>query len=257
VRAKLVRPLDSLVVSDHAAYLGFTELMKTADLRLMATKGGREMVEGYQAGGEEAWLFVVSMMKEFDIGKPRLEDPGLTRSVWESVVDSASDYSAPGLFAAFNGYEWTSAPNGNNLHRNVIFRDGPERVKQIVPFSAFDSDQPEPLWEFLAGYERKTGGRVLAIPHNPNISNGVMLAETMSNGKRPGQVTAADRYGLLLRNSTLTDESGKPDTSTLEKTGHLYFGPTREPIESPIRTTSARAASTSSTRSRATCRARC
>ena len=64
VRAKLVRSLDSLVVSDHAAYLGFAELMKTADPRLMATKGGREMVEGYQAGGEEAWLFVVSMMKE-------------------------------------------------------------------------------------------------------------------------------------------------------------------------------------------------
>jgi TnpA family transposase len=82
-----------------------------------------------------------------------------------------------------NGYEWTSAPNGNNLHRNVIFRDGPERVKQIVPFSAFDSDKPEALWEFLASYEEKTGGRVLAIPHNPNISNGVMFAVTMSDGK--------------------------------------------------------------------------
>jgi hypothetical protein len=182
VRAKLVRPLDFLVVSDHASYLGFTELMRTSDPRLMATEGGREMVEGYKAGGEEAWLLVVSMMKDFDIGKPRLEDPELTRSVWESVVDIASKYNAPRAFTAFNGYEWTSAPTGNNLHRVVIFRDGPERAKQIVPFSAFDSDEPEALWEFLASYEEETGGQVLAIPHNPNISNGVMFAETMSNG---------------------------------------------------------------------------
>ena len=184
VRAKLIRPLDFLAITDHAAYLGFTELMRTSDPRLMATKGGREMVEGYQAGGEEAWLFVVSMMKDFDIGTPRLDDPKLSRSVWESVIDIASKYNDPGFFTAFNGYEWTSAPTGNNLHRNVIFRDGPLRVKQIVPFSAFDSDEPEYLWAFMASYEANTGGQVLAIPHNPNISNGVTFAETMSNGKR-------------------------------------------------------------------------
>jgi hypothetical protein len=58
------------------------------------------------------------------------------------------------------------------------------RVKQIVPFSAFDSDEPEYLWAFMASYEENTGGQVLAIPHNPNISNGRTFAETMSNGKR-------------------------------------------------------------------------
>jgi len=181
--AKLIRPLDFLVVSDHAAYLGFTDLIKDADPRLMATTGGKEMVEGYRKGGEEAWLFVVSMMKDFDIGKPRFEDPKLNRSIWESVIDIASEYNSPGVFTAFNGYEWTPAPDGNNLHRVVVFRDGPDRVKQIVPFSAFDSVKPEELWKFLAGYEEKTGGRVLAIPHNPNISNGLMFAETMSDGK--------------------------------------------------------------------------
>jgi hypothetical protein len=183
MKARLIRPLDFLAVTDHAAYLGFTDLIKNADARLMATKGGREMVEGYRAGGEKAWLFVVSMMKDFDIGKPRFEDSRLNRTVWESVVDIASRYNEPGKFTALNGYEWTSAPTGNNLHRVIIFRDGPDRVKQIIPFSAFDSIEPEALWEFLAGYEEKTGGRVLAIPHNPNISNGLTFAETMSNGK--------------------------------------------------------------------------
>ena len=183
MKAKLVRPLDFLAVTDHAAYLGFTDLMKNADPRLMASQGGREMVEGYQAGGEEAWLLVVSMMKDFDIGKPRLEDPEINRSIWERVIDIASEYNQPGVFTAFNGYEWTSAPNGNNLHRVVIYRDGPDRVKQIMPFSAFGSVEPERLWESLARYEETTGGRVLAIPHNPNISNGLTFAETMSNGK--------------------------------------------------------------------------
>ncbi len=182
VKAKLIRPLDFLAVTDHAAYLGFTDLIKNADERLMATDGGREMVEVYQKGGEEAWLFVVSMMKDFDIGKPRFEDAEVNRSIWDRVIDIASEYNQPGVFTAFNGYEWTSAPTGNNLHRVVIYRDGPDRVKQIMPFSAFDSTEPEKLWEFLAGYEEKTGGRVLAIPHNPNISNGLMFAETMSNG---------------------------------------------------------------------------
>jgi hypothetical protein len=183
MKAKLIRPLDFLVVSDHAAYLGFTDLIKDADPRLMATEGGKEMVEGYQAGGEEAWLFVVSMMKDFDIGEPRFEDLEINRTVWESLVDISSEYNEPGFFTALNGYEWTSAPEGSNLHRVVIFRDGPERVKKIVPFSAFDSVEPEGLWEFLAGYEESTGGRVLAIPHNGNISNGLMFSETMSNGK--------------------------------------------------------------------------
>ena len=128
MKARLIRPLDFLVVADHAAYLGFTDLIKSADPRLMATKGGKEMVEGYQAGGEAAWLFVVGMMKDFDIGKPRFEDPELNITIWESVVDIASKYNAPGAFTAFNGYEWTSAPTGNNLHRVVIFRDGPDRA---------------------------------------------------------------------------------------------------------------------------------
>ena len=62
----------------------------------------------------------------------------------------------------------------------MIFRDGPDRVKQIIPFSAFDSQDPEKLWEFMAGYEKKTGGRILAIPHNGNVSNGLLYAETVN-----------------------------------------------------------------------------
>ena len=52
------------------------------------------------------------------------------------MVDIASKYNQPGVFTAFNGYEWTAAPKGNNLHRVVIFRDGPERVKRHAESTA-------------------------------------------------------------------------------------------------------------------------
>ena len=64
---------------------------------------------------------------------------------------------------------------GNNLHRVVIFRDNAEKANQVVPFSSFDSDNPENLWRVLEAYEQKTGGSVLAIPHNGNLSNGRMF----------------------------------------------------------------------------------
>lgn len=178
-RAQLNRPLDFLVVSDHAEYLGLAGLIATGNPELLATDVGQEWYEAMQKGGDAAWSKVVLMMEDFSTGTPRFRNAKLERSVWDRVVDTASRHNEPGAFTAFNGYEWSSLTNGNNLHRVVVFRDGPDRVKQIIPFSAFDNQDPEGLWGFMAGYEEKTGGRVLAIPHNGNISNGVMFAETV------------------------------------------------------------------------------
>ncbi len=183
LRAKLMRPLDFLVVSDHAEYLGLSDLLTTGDPRLLSTEVGKEWAAALAEGGDAAWLTAVAIMDDFTTGNERFADPQLKRRVWDRVVDTASEFNAPGVFTAFNGYEWSSAPGGDNLHRVVIFRDGPDRVKQILPFSAFDSIDPEDLWIALAEYESNTGGQVLAIPHNGNISNGVMFAETMSNGE--------------------------------------------------------------------------
>ena len=182
LRAKLNRPLDFLVVSDHGEYLGLADLLAKGDPQLLSTEAGKEWYAALQKGGDAAWLTAVGMMKDFTTGNERIKDPKLKRSVWDRVVDIASEYNDPGVFTAFNGYEWSSAPNGNNLHRVVIFRDGSDRVKQVLPFSAFNSIDPEELWAFMAQYEETTGGRILAIPHNPNISNGLMFAETV-NGK--------------------------------------------------------------------------
>jgi hypothetical protein len=180
LRAKLIRPLDFLVVADHAEYLGIADLLKTADPALLATEAGQEWQAAMKKGGEEAWLMVLEMTVALQTGIPAYRDPKIERSVWDRVVDVASEYNQPGSFTAFNGYEYSSTVGGNNLHRVVIFRDGPDRVKQIIPFSTFDSSDPEDLWAFMAGYEEKTGGSILAIPHNPNLSNGVMFAETVN-----------------------------------------------------------------------------
>jgi hypothetical protein len=186
-RVKLIRPLDFLVVTDHAEYLGIAKLLNEANPALLATDVGKEWYADMNGSPQEAWQAVVSMQKDFTSGVPRFEDPKVTRSVWDDVVDIASKYNQPGTFTALNGYEWStvsngkegSGPAGANLHRVVIFRDGPDRVKQVLPFSAFDSGDPEKLWEFLAAYEKKTGGQILAIPHNGNISNGQMYGEVI------------------------------------------------------------------------------
>jgi hypothetical protein len=181
-RAQLIRPLDFLVVSDHAEYLGIADLLNTGNPELLATEVGKQWYQAMQEGGAAGWQASIDIALDLRGGKPRFRDPKVERSVWERVVDTASEYNQPGTFTAFNGYEYSSTPDGNNLHRVVVFRDGLDRVKQIIPFGTFDSVDPEGLWAFMAGYEKKTGGQVLAIPHNPNVSNGVMFAETV-NGK--------------------------------------------------------------------------
>ena len=171
-RVRLVRPLDFLVVTDHAEYLGIAKLLNEADPALLATDVGKEWYADMNGSKQQAWQAVVSMQKDFTSGVPRFEDPEVSRSVWDDVVDTASRYNQPGTFTALNGYEWStvsngkdgSGPAGANLHRVVIFRDGPDRVKQVLPFSAFDSGDPERLWEFMAAYEEKTGGRSWRSP---------------------------------------------------------------------------------------------
>jgi len=121
------------------------------------------------------------------VNEPGGSDPmagtGLSDSMWHRMTEAAERHNDPGKFSAFIGYEWTSGPNGNNLHRNVIFRDGKSLADRIVPFSAYDSGDPEDLWQWMTGYEQETGGRLLAIPHNGNLSNGLMFDDmTLSGG---------------------------------------------------------------------------
>ena len=124
---------------------------------------------------------------------PLKEMTALTKTMWQKVTAAAEKYNEPGRFTAFIGYEWTSNPDGNNLHRNVIFRDGKDKADQIVPFSQYDSIDAEDLWKWMADYEKKTGGRVLAIPHDGNLSNGLMFDDVTLTTKKPLDRDYAER----------------------------------------------------------------
>jgi hypothetical protein len=115
------------------------------------------------------------------------EDPlkgqdALTRTMWERITEAAEKYNQPGQFTAFIGFEWTTGPNGTNLHRNVIFRDGKDRANRVLPFSNYDSADPEDLWKWMENYEKITGGRMLALAHGGNLSNGLMFDDKTLSG---------------------------------------------------------------------------
>jgi hypothetical protein len=105
------------------------------------------------------------------------------QTMWERVTEAAERHNQPGAFTAFIGFEWTSQPNGTNMHRNVIYRDGKDLADQVVPIGSYDSDDPEELWAWMQDYEDKTGGKLLAILHGGNLCNGLMFDDTTLSGK--------------------------------------------------------------------------
>jgi hypothetical protein len=181
VRARLLRPLDFLVVADHAENLGLAPMIAEANQDLLRTEFGREIFDLVQSGDYGAaytlWGSAMSGGKD-----PLAGQDALTRSMWERITEAAEKYNEPGVFTAFIGFEWTSSPGGNNLHRNVVFRDDKEQADRVLPFSNYDSTDPEDLWRWMATYEDRTGGRMLTIPHNGNLSNGLMFDDVRLNG---------------------------------------------------------------------------
>ena len=148
VRAKLQRPLDFLVVSDHAENLGLAPLAAAGDPAILATEFGRKIHDLMKAdkGAEAFDLWRASRASGVD---PMAGDNEAAQTVWDKIIDAAEKYNDPGLFTAFIGYEWTSVPGGNNLHRNIIYRDGKAKAEKILPFSAYDSEDVEDLWSWM------------------------------------------------------------------------------------------------------------
>ena len=170
-KVKLIRPLDFVVVADHAENLGLADFIRRSDPLVLANETGKKWHDMNKAGnGYDAYL---EWMRADNVDL--IKEPKMLQTAWEAVTENADRYYQPGVFTTFHGYEWTSHPGGNNLHRVVIFRDGAERTRQVLPFSQYDSVDPEDLWKYMAAYQEKTGGQVLGIPHNGNLSNGLMF----------------------------------------------------------------------------------
>jgi hypothetical protein len=184
--AQLERPYDWLVVSDHAEYLGLAQELHEKNPVLLDTASGRKWGIAFKEGGQAAVGAFHELVKEMTTGKaslPPVPMAKLMRTPWDRGIEAAEHNNKPGVFTAFIGFEWTQHVQGNNQHRVVVFRDNADRARQVLPFSAFDSVDPEDLWKYMAAYEEKTGGRMLAIPHNSNLSGGMMFRSTTWTGK--------------------------------------------------------------------------
>ncbi len=183
LQAKLSRTLDFLVVADHSDGMGVFPGLVNEDEFIMKTAEGKRWKKMLDEGkNTEAAIDIIQNFSQGTLSF-KTNDPEMMKPVWKNVVETAEKYNKPGEFTAFIGYEWTSLIKGNNLHRVVIYRDNGDKAIKQLPFTNEDSSDPERLWDNLESYEANTGGRVLAIPHNGNLSNGMMFAETTVSGK--------------------------------------------------------------------------
>jgi hypothetical protein len=210
---KLSRPLDFLVVADHSDNMGFFPDLFAGKPNVLADPTGKKWYEMIQSGeGNQAALEIIVAFSQgtfpqalfYASGTPAYE------KAWQETIDAAEAYNRPGHFTAFIGYEWTSNTGGNNLHRNVIFRDDAKKASQVVPYTVYPpgSDDPRDLWKWMEAYQQKTGGRVLAIAHNGNLSNGRMFPLIESFTGKPVDAAYVEERAKWERLYELTQTKG-------------------------------------------------
>ncbi|MCV6621189.1 MAG: DUF3604 domain-containing protein [Cellvibrionaceae bacterium] len=204
-RVQINRPLDFLVVADHAEFMGVIETAYKSD-------------EHYQELGFWAslkrWLLTRVLRYKISTGtgheiesdnqpKPPKNPQGdpvtdlnneppsgffgdtelIETTAWKQVVDAAEKHNQPGKFIAIIGWEWSSTPSGNNLHRVVITPNGASEALRYLPFGSDQSQYPEDLWNWLDKTSKASRSEFIAIPHNPNISNGFMFPDRRIDGR--------------------------------------------------------------------------
>ena len=190
---RLSRPLDWLTIADHSDGMGLFGDIAAGKPELLAFEQSARWIKGFAEGGDASVQASLDLITTFSQGEMEPEmialySPGSKpyKNLWERVIDDAEAFNDPGRFTALIGFEWTSLIQGNNMHRVVIMRDGSVRARQVVPFTMTapqGSPDPRDLWKYLANYEEKTDGEVLAIAHNGNLSNGIMFPlEAQWNG---------------------------------------------------------------------------
>ncbi|HZS99046.1 MAG TPA: DUF3604 domain-containing protein [Terriglobales bacterium] len=224
---RLARPLDFLVVADHSDGFGFFPLLLSGDPKIMADPQGQRWNEMIKNGqGAAAAIDIITSFGKGAISKAIFPVPGTTafQGAWEEVIKAAEEANNPGRFTAFIGFEWTSNTGGNNLHRNIIFRDNASKASLVEPYTTqkpLGSDNPRDLWKWMSGYEEKTGGHVLAIAHNGNLSNGRMFPLIESFSGKPIDREYAETRALRERLYEVTQIKGDGET-------HPFLSPNDE-----------------------------
>ncbi|MHC5110213.1 MAG: DUF3604 domain-containing protein [Planctomycetota bacterium] len=189
-RVRLSRPLDWLVIADHSDAMGMMNEIIAGNPDLLRDSKVRDWHERLIKGGESALMATMEVIETFagvsgEKVPKILMDERFVRSIWERYLETAEAHNDPGNFTTIIGYEWTSTEGGNNLHRNVLYRDGADQAQKMLPFTAAESFNPEDLWKWMATYEETTGGQLLALAHNGNVSNGLMFPEINPKTGKP------------------------------------------------------------------------
>jgi len=209
LQAKLSRPLDFLVIADHAEMYGLMPQLLSGDQDILSTEIGKRWYEELTSGDSDK-LFATAMEIVVSLSgdEPPIKSDKAVRDAWRNYTALADKYNDPGRFTALIGYEWT-AIGGDNLHRNVIFRGDSSDANKTVPFSQYDSKNPEDVWKHLAAFEKETGAEVLAIPHNGNLSNGRMFRVETFDGQPLTKELAALRaqYEPLVEATQIKGDS--------------------------------------------------
>ena len=173
-------PLDFLAVTDHSENIGVFNTLEDPNSEFSKSELGQEVK---REGIKDFWK--IAQLQTSGKGLPGVDTHKAAESAWQREMDAANRNYQPGKFTTFIAYEWTSMPDGQNLHRNVIFRGD----HAPNPFTAVNSIKPEDLWAFLENI-RKQGIEALAIPHNSNASNGLMFDWVDSHGRPIDQAYA-------------------------------------------------------------------
>jgi hypothetical protein len=194
IKAKLDRPLDFLVIADHSDALGATKALYDAPRMLIRDPQmlrWYDMMHESPEGSQRAMAELINAGSKGQLPaamRPSPEANKRQKSIWTSHTGIVERYNDPGAFTAFMGFEYTLTPQGDNLHRVVMFRDGKDQADKVQPFTARqDGSRVEQLWDYMDAYEKTTGGKALAIPHNSNLSNGLMFQMVGPDG---GPMTA-------------------------------------------------------------------
>jgi len=166
-KIKKSTPYDFVAITDHAEYFGVMPRLIDPKDPLSKSDLAKKLQKNDPAAVGTILRSIIT-----STAMPEFVEPRLVQENWQRYVETANKYNDPGKFTTLIAYEWTSIPNGRNMHRNVFFRNdtGPK-----APYSAFDSIYPEDLWTYME-VQRTAGNENFAIPHNGNVSDGWMYS---------------------------------------------------------------------------------
>ena len=210
-------PYDFVAITDHAEYFGVMPSLIDSKDPLYQTDLAKSLRDP-KADPHDPDSAINQIIGSLVKGKPMTDfvSTELQAGNWKRYTDTANKYNDPGKFTTLLAYEWTSIPNGRNMHRNVFFRDG---KGPYVPFTAFDSIYPEDLWTFLET-QRNQGTENFAIPHNGNLSDGWMFSpNTFLGGPMDARHAARQQANEPL--TEIIQTKGSSDT-------HPLFSPNDE-----------------------------